>query len=118
MLSSNLSSVSRSIFGRGFHSCRVLLGRPWKDHHKAIPIVHQSQRGPEDHNIDFNVLNLKYPPRKNVDIKIQKYMWSEPPQELPNNLPFLVERTVIGKALPGIYQTYYSCDFIYILIIT
>ena len=114
MLSSNLGTVSRSIFGRGFHSCRVVLGRPWKDHHKAIPTVHQSQRGPEDPNIDFNALNLKYPPSKSADIKIEKYMWSEPPQELPNNLPFIVERTVTGKALPGSYYICHSYDFIYI----
>jgi len=102
LFSGNLSIVSRSTFGRGFHSCRALLGRPWKDHHKTIPTIHQSQRGPEDPNIDFNALNLKFPPTKSVEIKIEKYMWSEPPQELPNNLPFIVERTVLGKSLPGI----------------
>jgi len=70
-------------------------------------IVHASQRGAEETFVEFNELGLSYPlimdPK---EIKVLKNnMWTQPPENQPENIPFAVERTEIGKALP-VYTDY------------
>lgn len=70
-------------------------------------IIHASQRGAEETYVNFDELELNYALIKNPkEIKVVKNnMWTEPPLEQPENLPFAVERTEVGKSLP-VYTDY------------
>lgn len=70
------------------------------------PFLHQSQMPPEEHNINFNALNLKY---KLIgdgapNFKIPASGWAHPPEKLPD-LPFLILRAGVQKSLP-VYTDY------------
>lgn len=71
-----------------------------------LPFLHQSQMPPEEHNIDFNALDLKYKliGDGSPNFKIPASGWAPPPEKLPD-LPFLILRAGIQKSLP-VYTDY------------
>ncbi len=64
------------------------------------PFLHASERPAEMVNIDFSTLGLKYPVPPNLKFQLPHLGWSPKPSTPPANLPFEVERTETGKALP------------------
>ncbi len=68
------------------------------------PFLHGSQLAPADALVDFNALNLTFPITQPVTFQIPRIGWSPKPQQTPE-LPFSVERTDIGQALP-VYTDY------------
>lgn len=94
-------AVAASIISNGFHSSMHLNGgpRPWKDHTRYNPVIHQAQKGPEDHDIDFSSLNLKYPITHSTTPVVLSSWWTPPPEKLPD-LPFFITRTTKGGGLP------------------
>ena len=69
------------------------------------PVLHQSQRGPARHDIDFSRLGLKYQVDPSKEFTVPRLGW-RPPPETPPDIPFHVERTVSdGQALP-VYTDY------------
>jgi hypothetical protein len=87
----------------GFHSSAFVEGRPWK-RRNAIPVFHASQRPAETADVDFKALGLKYEMTHDPTVVVVKHYWCPKPETLPN-LPFVVERTDIGAALP-VYTEY------------
>lgn len=88
----------------GFHSSAFVEGRPWKKRN-AFPVIHASQRPSEPADINFNELGLKYELTHTPNVKIEAHYWAPPPETPRNDLPFFVERSDIGKALP-VYTEY------------
>jgi large subunit ribosomal protein L49 len=86
--------------------CRTLAKMGSKPPRKVPnpPFLHASQLAPSDVNPDFNALNLAYPLTKDPTFQIPRIGWSPKPDQTPN-LPFLVERTEVGKSLP-VYTEY------------
>ena len=83
---------------KSYHNTAVALGRPYRK--KAGPaVVHSSQREPESADIDFSALGLKYEIKSIPKFVVERIAWSPPPEILPQ-LPFMIDRTDIGKALP------------------
>lgn len=68
------------------------------------PFLHASQQAPSDVAVDFKSLNLTFPVANNPTFQIPRIGWSPKPTQSPN-LPFHVERTEVGKALP-VYTDY------------
>ena len=69
-------------------------------------IIHQSQKPPEEADIDFEALGLKYPMTHTPEKIVKAHYWTPPP--VPENtpdLPFMVDRTFPGKGLP-VYVKY------------
>ncbi len=89
----------------GIFSSAQVKGRPWRKRDTPIAI-HASQRPPEDSNIDFSSLGLKYPITHSTEFVIERTSWSPAPST-PPKLPFMVERTVVGGSLP-VYTEYKS----------
>ena len=79
-------------------------GRPWKMRNSPIAI-HASQRPPEPSDIDFSSIGLKYVPKHTPEVIVKKTYWTKPPASLPTDLPFAVERTLVGSSLP-VYTDY------------
>lgn len=83
---------------RLFHVSSAAFGRPFR--RKAGPAVaHQSQQPPESADIDFSQLGLKYEVKSIPKFVVERTAWSPKPETLPD-LPFAVDRTEVGQALP------------------
>ena len=69
------------------------------------PFLHASQKGPAEAIINFETINLKFPlVTKDPKFTIPKIGWA--PKANPSaNLPFAVDRTETGNALP-VYTDY------------
>ena len=66
-----------------------------------LPFLHASERPAARVNIDFSSLNLKYPVQNNVQFQLPRIGWSPKTEgSTPAHLPFAVERTETGMALP------------------
>jgi len=70
----------------------------------SYPVIHASQRPGEDASINFGELGLKYPMTHPCEFVVKKTSWTRPPSSLPD-LPFAVDRTSVGLALP-VYTDY------------
>ena len=76
-----------------------LRGRPFKK--RGMPVaIHAADRPSEPSDIDFTALNLTYALTKFPTAVVKLTHWTEPPTSRPEELPFFVERTAIGKSLP------------------
>lgn len=71
--------------------------RPWKNREVTV-INHASMRPAMDADIDFSTLNLKYPLIISTE-NLTKSGWAKPPLA-PPALPFFVERSTVGAAIP------------------
>jgi hypothetical protein len=69
-----------------------------------IPVIHQSQRPAQTANIDFEAIGLTYKMNLPVKFVVERLAWSPQPETSPD-LPFGVDRTLTGKALP-VYTEY------------
>ena len=81
-----------------FHSSAAVLGRPWR-RRNAQPIVHASQKPAEEADIDFSTLGLKYEVKEIPELVVKYHAWAPKP-EVPPSLPFMIDRTDVGMALP------------------
>ncbi len=70
----------------------------------GIPVIHASQKPAHCSKIDYDALNLTYPMTVPVNFVVQKTAWAPKPVTIPN-LPFEVERSYVGDALP-VYTDY------------
>ena len=68
-------------------------------------VIHGSQKPAAERDVDFASLGLKYVPTHKIETLINRTTWTPPPDKQPDNLPFAVDRTVIGMSLP-IYTDY------------
>lgn len=69
-----------------------------------IPVIHASQRPAFKADIDYESLGLTYKMNLPVNFVVERHAWAPKPDTTPN-LPFEVERSSIGGALP-IYTDY------------
>ena len=75
--------------------------RPWKK--RGMPVaVHAAQRPGEPSDVEFDKLNLNF--GVSIDLIQNSAKWTPAPKDTPK-LPFLVERTIAGSALP-VYTDY------------
>lgn len=93
LVAKNVESSSRT-----FHSSAVALGRPFRNRN-GRPVVHASQKPAETADIDFTALGLKYEMKSIPEFVVNRHAWSPKPEN-PPNLPFMIDRTEIGMALP------------------
>eukprot|EP01039_Chlorochromonas_danica_P006010 gene6009-6620_t len=77
----------------------ALMGAPPAKRIPNPPFLHASQRPPAPADIDFNALNLEFPLTRDTKFVIARTAWSPKPEVEPN-LPFAVERSHVGGALP------------------
>ena len=67
-------------------------------------IIHQAEKPAKHRDIDFSLLKLKFPMTHDTKVVINKTQWTRPPEKRPD-LPFMVDRTTMGEALP-VYTKY------------
>ena len=72
---------------------------------KSRYVVHAAQKPPEESEIDFGALGLKYPLTHKPEYLIKRTAWTPPPPSPPTTLPFAVDRTTVGSSLP-VYTDY------------
>lgn len=87
-----------------FRRSIVVLGSKPPRRVPNLPFLHASERPAEMVNIDFATLGLKFPVQAGVSFQLPRLGWSPKPETTPN-LPFVVERTEAGSALP-VYTDY------------
>jgi large subunit ribosomal protein L49 len=83
--------------------CRKFGSRPLKKRNNPIAI-HASQRPEDPLPASFKELGLKYEPTVVPEIVVSSTTWAPPPKSIPD-LPFVVERTVVGSSIP-VYTDY------------
>eukprot|EP01032_Pedospumella_encystans_P003583 gene3583-4237_t len=99
-----LSSAAKILIRRSpvaaaeFHSSAAALGRPFR-RRDGRPVLHASQRPAEVADIDFSTLGLTYEIKKIPELVVQYHAWAPKPAN-PPNLPFMIDRTDTGMALP------------------
>jgi hypothetical protein len=83
-----------------FHgSAMACMGRPFR-RRNGREVIHASEKPPEIQEIDFNAIGLKYPLTVEQPKTIGDHYWSPRPETRPDHLPFFVERSHPGDALP------------------
>lgn len=81
-----------------FHSSAAAFGRPFRKRN-GRPVLHASQRPAEEANVDFSSLGLTYEIKQIPELVVKYHAWAPKP-EVPPNLPFAIDRTETGLALP------------------
>jgi hypothetical protein len=75
------------------------MGRPFRRRNGRV-VIHASQKPQDVQEIDFTTIGLKYPMDVEQPKIVGDHYWSPAPKTRPDHLPFFVERSYPGDALP------------------